>query len=221
MGQFREAMDAHLSRLEPGRDFEQMRTFFQQISRDAKIIRSDYLKGLGSKSYGSLLRKHLQSSGELVIFGAGQLVEEILPWVSGAGRSVRVYCRNPEKARARFAKFAGIGVASFSDMVPFRGDRGEQAVVIAAPLSADVFGLMLKPLGEFQSLFDFRADSDVDRIACAGTALRLPDFFRELEATASFQGEQVEKARAAIVMLTQRRIGSIAHRPFGWEDVCA
>jgi glutamyl-tRNA reductase len=184
-------------------------------------VRSKFLKGLGSQSYGSALRKQLESTGEVAILGAGQLVEEILPWISGVGRTIRVFCRNPEKASLRLAKFPDLEIANFNQISPFLGNAGSRAVVVAAPIPAKALNNLLVLLGNANHLVDFRADSDLDLLSGPESVRRLSDFFRELEASASFQYEQVEKAKAAIRALTKQRDNGVAHRPFGWEDVCA
>jgi glutamyl-tRNA reductase len=61
---------------------------------DAKRVRSRHLEGLGSQSYGGMVRQHLKGVPSVIVLGAGQLAEEILPWIVGK-TDVNVCARNP------------------------------------------------------------------------------------------------------------------------------
>ncbi len=62
----------------------------QRLLQDTKEIRSEYVVGLGSATYGSLVRRLLggPGSGPTLLLGAGQLAETVLPYLEcgrGAG----------------------------------------------------------------------------------------------------------------------------------------
>jgi hypothetical protein len=60
-----------------------LRPWMQRLLQDAKEIRSEYIVGLGSTTYGSLVRRLLggASPGPTLLLGAGQLAETILPFL--------------------------------------------------------------------------------------------------------------------------------------------
>jgi hypothetical protein len=60
-----------------------LRPWMQRLLQDTKEIRSEYVVGLGSTTYGSLVRRLLggASPGPTLLLGAGQLAETILPFL--------------------------------------------------------------------------------------------------------------------------------------------
>lgn len=60
-----------------------LRPWMQRLLQDTKEIRSEYVVGLGSATYGSLVRRLLggASQGPTLLLGAGQLAETILPFL--------------------------------------------------------------------------------------------------------------------------------------------
>jgi Glutamyl-tRNAGlu reductase, N-terminal domain len=60
-----------------------LRPWMQRLLQDAKEIRSEYVVGLGSATYGSLVRRLLGGTlpGPTLLLGAGQLAETILPFL--------------------------------------------------------------------------------------------------------------------------------------------
>src|SRR5262249_27712884 len=101
---------------------------------DAKRVRSRHLEGLGSQSYGGMVRQHLKAVPSVVVLGAGQLAEEILPWIVGK-TDVTVCARNLAHAKALTEQFDEIHLAHFAIDTSFAETR-QTAVVIAAPIKA-------------------------------------------------------------------------------------
>jgi hypothetical protein len=60
-----------------------LRPWMQRLLQDTKEIRSEYVVGLGSATYGSLVRRLLggSSHGPTLLLGAGQLAETVLPFL--------------------------------------------------------------------------------------------------------------------------------------------
>src|SRR5438105_13482489 len=56
-----------------------LRQFTSNILVDAKRVRHDCLQGIGSQSYGSLVRQHVKGMPTVAVLGAGKLAREILP----------------------------------------------------------------------------------------------------------------------------------------------
>ena len=141
----------------------EMKRFVRALLEDAKRIRATHLAGLGSQSYGSLLRRELKANPVIHILGGGHLTGEILPWLcKDQSRTVIVHVRSLERAemmRAKFpsAEFRELGrqaivetPASFGDKASstvlascspsssasVAAARGPVAFVIAAPVAA-------------------------------------------------------------------------------------
>jgi len=76
-----------------------LRPFMQRLLQDTKEIRSEYVVGLGSASYGALVRRLLGADdGTTLLLGAGQLAEAVLPYLED--RDVLIWNRGTERARA-------------------------------------------------------------------------------------------------------------------------
>jgi hypothetical protein len=75
-----------------------LRPWMQRLLQDTKEIRSEFVVGLGSASYGSLVRRLLgtQQDGPTLLLGAGQLAESVLPYLTG---EVSVWNRHAQRAR--------------------------------------------------------------------------------------------------------------------------
>ncbi|MEO8316373.1 MAG: hypothetical protein ABI645_16445 [Pseudomonadota bacterium] len=75
-----------------------LRPWMQRLLQDTKEIRSEYVVGLGSATYGSLVRRLLggASPGPTLLLGAGQLAETILPFLDTG--EVLVWNRSPARA---------------------------------------------------------------------------------------------------------------------------
>ncbi|MEO6079468.1 MAG: hypothetical protein ABIQ86_06800 [Steroidobacteraceae bacterium] len=60
-----------------------LRPWMQRLLQDSKEIRSEYVVGLGSATYGSLVRRLLGglAQGPTLLLGAGQLAETVLPFL--------------------------------------------------------------------------------------------------------------------------------------------
>lgn len=75
-----------------------LRPWMQRLLQDTKEIRSEYVVGLGSATYGSLVRRLLggELPGPTLLLGAGQLAETILPFLDTG--AVLVWNRSRERA---------------------------------------------------------------------------------------------------------------------------
>lgn len=76
----------------------------QALFRDVKDIRSRYLTGTGSASYGSLVRRVLGASSQpnvaapVLLVGAGQLAHSVAPWLKAS--ELWLWNRNAGRAEA-------------------------------------------------------------------------------------------------------------------------
>jgi glutamyl-tRNA reductase len=78
---------------------KQLSGTMQALFRDVKDIRSRFLSGTGSASYGSLVRRVLAQSGmpgTVLLVGAGQLAHSVAPWIKAS--ELWIWNRSQEKA---------------------------------------------------------------------------------------------------------------------------
>jgi hypothetical protein len=75
-----------------------LRPWMQRLLQETKEIRSEYIVGLGSATYGSLARRLIggRPEGTTLLVGAGQLAATVLPYLDSA--DLRLYNRSPARA---------------------------------------------------------------------------------------------------------------------------
>ena len=72
----------------------------QRLLADARQVRTAHLQGLGSRSYGSAVRRCIGPSETPVLIGTGKLATDILPYLAETGREVDQWGRPPPSAEA-------------------------------------------------------------------------------------------------------------------------
>ncbi len=105
LGQIKEAWREHESA--DAQSAPALRPWMQRLLQDTKEIRSEFVTGLGSATYGSLVRRLLgaDSTGPTLLLGAGQLAESVLPYLDAG--NVLLWNRHGDRARALLAKQRG------------------------------------------------------------------------------------------------------------------
>ena len=201
----------------------------QNLFSAVKKIREESLCGLGSQSYGSLLRKkideHFAKNSDLKIcidfIGAGQLVEEIVPWVQKKW-AYRIRCRQPDKVRSEKRFGEPLETLHLED-----NTLVSQCLVIAAPLQHDELNLWIKqrspnePNANRPIIFDFRHDSlkfQSDLIS-GQNYYDLNALTTEVEEHKQSIKSQVEQAHLSIQSWKQAEMKRAQVRPFGWDDL--
>lgn len=183
----------------------------QNIFNVVKHTRQEFLCGFGAQSYGSLLRKILPNSENLDIVGAGHLATEILPWLRGP-RSVRIWCRDPQKVRNNFPKEEVLSLMSTEAL--------HNNLVIAAPLGPEELSRFLIQRKFSGSLYDLRHNSEEWNYTAA---LRKRVTLNELTALSENHRRELEQraeaARLFILSWQRQQETRIQVRPFGWEDL--
>ena len=196
-----------------------LRQFATNLMIDAKRVRHEHLQGLGSQSYGSLVRQHVKGMPAVAVLGSGKLAREILPWLIGKTK-VRVFCRNLERAQSLLQEFPEIELVPYSSDV--RWDQGEAGLVIAAPLHSDEVARWSKSQQvSFTKCLDLRGEAASDPVTAQPVVIPLHELFAALRAERDRLAGQVDAARAEIKRLVARQTHQAQFRPFGWEDLCA
>lgn len=225
-GQFKNAVAAYQASAPLTPAGSHMKRYFKALFEDAKQIRQTHLVDLGSQSYGSVVRREVRGLNlkNIHFIGAGQLVQEILPWVSKDGNQVRIHARDAGKARREL----GAQLKRDNQVYPLvRETRLEEAevLIVAAPVTAAQLEGWLESSKGLKLLIDLRADSATDKpVVGAAENLRhlvLGDVFACISQNQTLLAERKKAALAAVEDAVQERGSHVEYRPFGWEDVCA
>jgi len=218
MGQFREFVaQTNFPRTAWGNSLKQM---IASVLVDAKRVRHDHLQGLGSQSYGSLVRHHVKGLPQVSVLGAGQLAREILPWLLGKTR-VRLFYRNWQRAKDLLNDYPEIQLDQFSMSDAGWEHRG-MGLILAAPLkAADVENWVAQQKATFSVCLDLRGEAETDPVSLPVPVIKLSELFAALRSDREKMDGRVAAARAEIASLAQRQTNQAQFRPFGWEDLCA
>jgi glutamyl-tRNAGlu reductase-like protein len=125
---------------------------------DARHIRHHHLQGLGSQSYGSLIRKYVKRDAPIAVIGSGSLAREILPWLN----DVRLFYRSEHHAKEIQNEDPQTRVAPFK-LADAGWNQAIASLVIAAPLTAQELNDWLNIQSvAFEPILDLRATSAND-----------------------------------------------------------
>ncbi len=192
------------------------RSRIESLFSVVKCVREKILCGQGSQSYGSLLRRHLEKSVVVDLLGAGNLVQEMIPWIQKQS-PFRVWCRDPKKLQETSLARRAQSLLAFSEKVPL-----SSVVVVAAPIQhlSLRHWLLERGFSSETQLFDFRSDSaDFQIFTKAKLHLKLSDF------TSQYQEHREDIEKKASLALEQIQIwknlqeSRIQIRPYGWDDL--
>ena len=197
-----------------------LRQFTSNVLIDAKRVRHNHLQGIGSQSYGSLVRQQVKGLPAVAVLGAGKLAREILPWLIGKTK-VRVFYRNWEHAKDLVHKYPEIQLDQYAE-ADAGWMSGEAGLVIAAPLQAEhVEGWARVQSCRFSKCLDLRGEATSDPVAMPAAVIKLHELFEALRSERERLEGHIEAARAEIKELVARQSQQAQFRPFGWEDLCA
>ena len=215
MGQFREfSAQARFPNTSWG---NYLRQLISNLLTDAKRVRHDHLQGLGSQSYGSLVRQHVKGLPMVSVLGVGQLARDILPWLVGKTK-VRVFYRKWDHAKELLNDYPEIDLVRFS-MASADSEQQETGLVIAAPLSAvQVENWVRQQSSGFSKCLDLRGEAETDPLTFTFPVIQLSELFDALRNDRQKLESRVAAARAEINLLSQHQA---QFRPYGWEDLCA
>ena len=197
-----------------------LRQLISNLLVDAKRVRHEHLQGLGSQSYGSMVRQHVKGLPSVALLGGGQLAREILPWLIGKTH-VRLFYRNWPHAKELLADYPEIQLDQFSP-ADAGWEEDKTGLVIAAPLNAvEVERWVGKQSSSFSLCLDLRGDAETDPVSFACPVIKLSELFDALRNERQRLAGRVAAARGEIKLLAQRQVQQAQFRPFGWEDLCA
>jgi len=191
----------------------QLRGFFQSLIQTAKSLRAEYLVGLGSQGYGSLVRKLSKHDKAVSLLGSGQLVEEILPWLTKE-KSLQVVCREPQKARRFVEKYPALKMDSLAS-----AQEVYSCLVVAAPLKDEELLHWLKSY-KVQKILDLRGELERPELFKDYQFIGLKDVFKNIEENKKDLSQRVVALKELVQRRAQEYFERTLHRPYGWEDLC-
>jgi glutamyl-tRNA reductase len=190
----------------------------QRLLGDARDIRTRYLQGLGSRSYGSAVRRHLADGRHAVLIGTGKLAHEVLPFLADEGRSVDHWGRRDDAATSG----AGVTYRTLDQIDDLAATMDQPTVlIIAAPVPSDVVQRVAARYAGLRSVIDLRAELTNEPLHVAAPIVTLQDLFAQMNAANLFASRHVDAARADIVRRSRQFEFRDELRPFGWDDLCA
>jgi glutamyl-tRNA reductase len=190
----------------------------QRLLTDAREIRTRHLQGLGSRSYGSAVRRHLEHTQHTVLIGTGKLAGEILPFLADDGRSVDQWGRGPQDPVETRAT-SNYRLLDSADT--FEGSALPSALIIAAPIPSEVVDRVAACYAGLVCVIDLRGELDTAPLKTLTPVVTLQDLFARMRASHGSAARQVEAARAEIASRSRRYELRDELRPFGWDDLCA
>lgn len=218
-GQFKTFVDSRKQINDPL--FSDSQKWLSFITTEVKKTRSEHLVGLGSQSYGSLLRRYTKDLDSVTICGSGQLAQEILPWVAHK-KSVQIICRHPEKFQAFAEKYNNLTIATYNEALV----QGA-AMVIAAPVGdARILELLSRQDMRPQGIFDLRGeDNELSALASLQypqvQVMSLQQFFSEIEENKKDTQAKLDLIKTYLLEKSLAFTQRTELRPLGWDDLCA
>jgi glutamyl-tRNA reductase len=188
----------------------------QRLLADARDVRSSHLQGLGSRSYGSAVRRYLSTARQAVLVGTGKLANDVLPFLLDDDRTVDQWGRaveSPSKAAVTYRTLDVVESAQVS--------AHASVLIIAAPVASEIVERIAARYAGLVSIIDLRGELGSAPIRAAVPVVTLAQLFAEMSAANGFALRHVEAARADIASRSRRYELRDELRPFGWDDLCA
>jgi glutamyl-tRNA reductase len=211
MHQFRTFVDTL-----PG-EHHALQSLGRRLLADARAVRAQHLSGLGSRSYGSAVRRHVRGCERVAVIGTGMLCREVLPFVADDRRLVDVYGR-----RSAFdASLASVCYRRLDCRDAESPLEGQAALVIAAPVDAAVIAQVARRYASLTCVIDLRGEADAEPVPPLAPIVSLADVFNEMQRAAQVADRRVIAAKADIARCARAFATRAVLNPSGWHDLCA
>lgn len=190
----------------------------QRLLADAARVREQHLRHLGSRSYGSAVRRYVGPGVRVVVIGAGQLAQEIVPFLATDSRSVDQWQRAiPETPSA----IAGVNLRALDDLFTVPVTSAPAVLVVAAPVPRETIARVASRYSALTRLIDLRAEREDEPVIAGLAVTTLDDLFADMNAARTRTAAQVDAARQDIARRSRQFGLRDDLRPFGWDDLCA
>lgn len=189
----------------------------RRLLADARSVRAQHLGGLGSRSYGSAVRRHVRGSDRVAVIGTGMLCREILPFIADDRRLVDVYGRRP----GFDSTLASVCYRQIDHPTSETALEGQTALVIAAPVDAAVIARVMRRYTSLTCVIDLRGEGDAEPVPPVAPIVSLADIFNEMQRAAQATDRRVAAAKADIARCARAFATRAVLNPSGWHDLCA
>jgi glutamyl-tRNA reductase len=190
----------------------------QRLLTDARDVRTRHLQGLGSRSYGSAVRRDLADVTHAVVIGTGKLAGEVLPFLTDDGRTVDQWGR---AAAQDVETTSGVTYRRLDTLPDARVVDAPTAIVVAAPVSPDVVEAVARRYTNLRRVIVLRAVVGDRPLALACEVVALQDLFARMHDQHASALPRIAAARKDIAWRTRQYELRDELRPFGWDDLCA
>jgi glutamyl-tRNA reductase len=211
MHQFRVFIDA----LEV--EHQTLQTLGRRLLADARTVRAQHLGGLGSRSYGSAVRRHVRGCDRVAVIGTGMLCRDVLPFVVNDRRLVDVFGRRP----AFESSFASVCYRQLDGSAGGGILEGQTALVVAAPVDASVIARVARLYASIACVIDLRGEAGAEPPPPIAPVVSLADVFNEMQRAAQAADRRVAAAKAEIARCARSFSSRAVLNPSGWHDLCA
>jgi len=193
-----------------------LRDVCARLLADARTVRAQHLIGLGSRSYGSAVRRYLRASGRVAMLGTGVLAQEIVPFLVRPDRVIDVWGRRAECGIAA----PGLTYRWLGSSCP--GVIAQpSALIVAAPMSAAGIARFAARYANLEVVIDLRAEGEQDPLPPIVPLVSLTEVFSELQHAADAVDGRVAAAKAEIRQCAHAFGARAKLNPSGWHDLCA
>ena len=189
------------------------RDLCQSLLVDARQVRAQHLVGLGSRTYGSAVRRLVHDCERVALVGTGMLATEILPFLSGA-HFVDVWGR-------RDAFDAGFDSVSYRRFDADLCADQPAAIVVAAPVDSTLIRTVAARYRRVELLIDLRAEGAQEPPPPIAPIVTLADVFAGVAETSRAVEARVVAAREDIRRRARTHATRAKLNPSGWHDLCA
>lgn len=193
-----------------------IRSTGQRLLADARQVRTAHLQGLGSRPYGSAVRRCIEPPDTPVLIGTGKLAAEILPYVAEAGRTVHQWGR-----AALLQTLPGVCYRALESLDSFPGTDAATVIIVAAPAPSSTIARVAAAYRGVTRVVDLRAEAEADPFVTPVPRVTLRDLFALMDDANRSVLTQIQAARAEIADRSRRYEQRDEVRPFGWDDLCA
>lgn len=186
-----------------------------RLIADARQVRSRHLLGLGSRSYGSAVRRLVGDAPHVAVAGTGMLSGEVVPFVIRPDRQVDVW------GRRAHADHVDARAAYRCLEAPNAPIDAVVAMVIAAPLSSAQIARLARAYRDVSVVIDLRAEGVTDPPPAIAPIVTLADVFAGVQEATRATEARVAAARADIQQHARAFVSRAKLNPSGWHDLCA
>ncbi|GEM_PF-1969994 len=190
-----------------------MTELFKQLLTDCKTLRSSRIQNWSHNTYGSVTRKLLMPKDGVALLGAGQLAEEIAPWLKQV-KTKSVILRRSKHLPAPFDSFQvemTQNLSASSDIT---------VLVVAANVTNDELKSYVARWPNLRMVVDWRGDEHWIPLKTEHV-FRLHDLKANDEKSKHEQEQRIQLVSEDIQAKALEFTKKAKHNPWGWEDFCA